>query len=187
MNFYEEKKLYFQEIYWEKAKGDILAVNGLQNGTQDLETKGEVLLREITRGGKILDLWCGNGLLLKILIKKSPYTFIPFWVDFLEESIFQAQKKIHPEFQNNFFIENVVFWETQQSFDYIILDPETARDRDIETLYIKYKKILSAHGKMIWFITPDSIQRLQEREKTLPFLNKIWTKKFYRNMQYYLS
>ena len=45
-----------------------------------------LFLSIIDHDGKVLDLVCGNGLLLRHLVTNSKYKLIPYRVDFIEES-----------------------------------------------------------------------------------------------------
>src|SRR3972149_4052303 len=66
-----------------------------------------LFLRIIERPGSILDLGCGNGLLLKTLRAQCRYDLVPFGADFLEESIAEARDEILPAFRNNFVQSNI--------------------------------------------------------------------------------
>ena len=56
----------------------------------------------IDRGGKIIDLGCGNGMLLNFLLQFSGYHLIPYGIDLNKEAIQQAKTDVLPEYADNF-------------------------------------------------------------------------------------
>ena len=82
---------------------------------------------------KIIDIGCGNALLLKHIMQNSPKRIIPYGVDFLNESVVEAKSYILPKFANNFTCINAVSYFFPNSFDLVLFDPSILRkdDRDV--------------------------------------------------------
>ncbi len=169
-NYYIERKKWFEENYWKENHNDLLIPNGIKGEPGDLISKLNILFQLIKNDGEMIDLGCGNGLLLKLLIIKSKQKLIPYGIDFLQKSIQQAREKVLPEFKENFSVGNVVNINFDESFDYIIADPESVSDEDIVHYYNKCFNALRKNGMLIFFIPPDSLMRIKKRSKTLPFL-----------------
>ena len=65
------------------------------------------LLKFINQSGKILDLGCGNGMLLKFICEFSEFDLIPFGIDKKTEVIDEAKRNLS-KFTHNFSSEDVV-------------------------------------------------------------------------------
>ena len=83
-------------MYWKNNDGtDVLRPNGFNEYLKEIY---DLFLSLIDHGGKVLDLGCRNGLLLKHLVENSKYDLIPYGVDFIEESIRQVKEIILPQY-----------------------------------------------------------------------------------------
>lgn len=81
------------------------------------------LLTITRRPVSIIDVGCGNALLLKYLYDKLLFPIIPYGVDFLYESISEAKEEVFPCFSNNFICENIRNFTLPDYLDIIIFDP----------------------------------------------------------------
>ncbi|MGD2248012.1 MAG: class I SAM-dependent methyltransferase [Candidatus Methanofastidiosia archaeon] len=116
----------------------------------------DVFLRVITKDGKILDLGCGNGLLLKHIMENSGCHMVPYGVDFIKESIHQAKTIIHPENAENFHSVNIVeFTFPDAPYDYILFDPFDIHESDLRNIINKAIKALSDTGFLIFYTYTD--------------------------------
>ena len=61
----------------------------------------------IDRGGKIIDLGCGNGMLLNFILQFSGYHLIPYGIDLNKEAIQQAKTDVLPEYADNFIAGDI--------------------------------------------------------------------------------
>ena len=131
--FYEERKRRLWEMYWKGNDGsNILRPNGFTEYPREVY---DLFLSLIDRDGKVIDLGCGNGLMLRHLVTRSRYRLIPFGVDFIEESIRQAREVVLPEYAANFFVSNIVDFDLGASaFDFIFFDPYTVHPDDLEEI-----------------------------------------------------
>ncbi len=78
----------------------------------------------IDRGGKVLDLGSGNGMLLKFVMQFSRKSIIPFGVELNHEANQQAKETILPEFSTNFIETDVNNYDFSNGpFDIIITNP----------------------------------------------------------------
>jgi len=88
--WYEKRKKRLWKMYWEGNDGtDILRPNGFREYPDEIY---DLFLSLVNHDGRVLDLGCGNGLMLRHLITRSRYRLIPYGVDFIEESIGVYQK-----------------------------------------------------------------------------------------------
>jgi ubiquinone/menaquinone biosynthesis C-methylase UbiE len=179
-DYYSERKEFFEKIYWEKDHNNILIPNGINSFPPvDLIGKLNILLKIINHGGNIIDLGCGNGVLLKLLMGKSNQKIIPWGIDFLDKSIQQAREKVLPKFKENFEVGNCLKINFDKQFDYIISDLECASDDDINIFINKCFNALKKNGALIFFIPSDTYISIKNRGKTMSFLkskNLNWLK-----------
>jgi SAM-dependent methyltransferase len=168
-DYYIKRKKWFEENYWFTSHNNLFIPNGVRNEFS-LQAKLKILFNLIKKDGKIIDLGCGNGLLLKLLIIKSKQKLIPYGIDFLDKSIQQAKGKVLPKYKDNFNVSNVIEYDLNECFDYIITDPEYVSDEDIEYYYEKCFNALTKNGILIFFLPEDVLKRVAKRSKTLPFL-----------------
>ena len=148
--FYEERRRRLRKMYWEGNGGsDIPRPNGFAecpDGIYDL------FLSLIDRDGKVVDLGCGNGLMLKHLVTRSRYKLIPCGVDFLEESIRQAREVVLPEYGDNFVVGNVADVDLGvESFDFIFFDPYTVHPGDLEEVVRRILRACKPGGKVVFY------------------------------------
>jgi len=168
-HYYLERKKWFLENYWGKDHDNIFVPNGILSA-RDLVPKLRILKKLVQRDGRVLDLGCGNGLLLKCLLAASRRKLVPYGVDFIEAAIRQAKDRILPRFRRNFSVGNVLRYRFRTKFDYIITDPECAADRDIGTFCRRCRDGLRKGGALIFFIPDDGLPRLRMRQRTIPYL-----------------
>ncbi len=72
-------------MYWKGNNGsDILRPNGFDAYPDEIY---DFFLGLVDREGRVIDLGCGNGLMLRHLVTKSKYKLVPYVVDFIEASI----------------------------------------------------------------------------------------------------
>jgi tRNA1(Val) A37 N6-methylase TrmN6 len=95
----------------------------------------------IRRSGQILELGCGNGMLLRYLCEHSNHQLIPFGVDIDPRAIKTARTTILPEFAGNFCVGDVRAHEDERKFDVVLTNPIFAnphfhRQHDGESLLL---------------------------------------------------
>ena len=76
---------------------------------------------------KVIDIGCGNALLLKHIIKNTHKKVTPYGVDFLSKSIIEAKRDILPKFAGNFLCINAIDFVFLGSFDVVLFDPSILR------------------------------------------------------------
>lgn len=81
------------------------------------------LLTITRRPVSIIDVGCGNALLLKYLYNELLFPIIPYGVDFLFKSILEAKEQVFPSFSNNFICKNIRNFTLPKDLDIIIFDP----------------------------------------------------------------
>ena len=136
-DFYKNRYNFYRYSYWDSQQNDLLKPNGFTqyphkeydyfvNVIDSLNNKVEC---------RIMDICCGNGLLLRHLTECCHSQIIPFGIDFLELSIEQAVRTIHPNYSQNFFLSNAIDFDfTQSVFDFVLLDPYHFIDNDLVKL-----------------------------------------------------
>lgn len=116
----------------------------------------------IDHDGKVIDLGCGNGLLLRHIVTRSKYKVIPYGVDFIEESIYQARERILPEYYDNFIIGNIVNVDLGvDNYDFILIDPYDIHPDDLEEVINRVVKACRPGGKVIFYTYRDVLRILR--------------------------
>lgn len=147
---YRNKLRAYLRDYWKYNDGsDYVRPNGF---TDIPEQVYNCFCREISGNGKILDMGCGNGLLLKYLMDHTAYKLLPFGIDFCRPSIKQAQSLIHPTFKNNFRICNIRDFDFRDSpYDYILFCPDHVYQKDILKTVKQILCACSENGKVVFY------------------------------------
>ena len=119
-------------------------------------------LHHINRNGKIMDLGCGNGMLLKFLIKFSGKQLEPFGIDHNEECIYQAVSEVLPEYAQNFRICDIInYYFLENSFDIIIANPfHTYTKYSIAEFTKQCIESLNYSGRLIYRIHDDVLENI---------------------------
>ena len=158
--FYEKRRRTLWRRYWRNNDGsDILRPNGFKEYPCEIYNQ---LMKPIDRDGEAIDLGCGNGLLLKHIMKYSGYRIIPYGIDFIEESIRQARELIHPEYAENFRVGNIAYIELgEDRYDYIYFDPYSVHPNHLKPVLNKIIKACKPGGKIIFYTYRDVLTILK--------------------------
>lgn len=152
--WYNEKIDSYKEKYYSDEPDERTARLLQHNGWQNVPYHPAVplFLRIIDRPGNILDLGCGNGLLLKILRAESPFALVPYGVDFVEQSIEEATTEILPGYKDNFVRENI---ETTdffgRVFTYILFSPAYLHPERTQNFLTTCLDRIESGGKLILY------------------------------------
>jgi len=148
--FYLKNKKYYLKTYWENNNGNnFCRPNGFDKLPENIY---QVFAKEIDKNGKILDLGCGNGLMLKYLMRTSGYKLIPFGVDFTKLSIKQAKEILHFQHSANFVTANVVDYSFEKGpFDFIFTALHHIFHNDRKKYLEKLIKNCKKGGKIIFY------------------------------------
>lgn len=151
--FYLKGKRIYEEMYWGQEFNRIIVTNGFTSYPKAIYDQ----FVSIVKGpGKILDLGCGNGLLLRHIVKNSRFKIIPFGVDFIKKSIEQARTIVFPEHKNNFKVCNFIDFDFPgQRFNYIIFTPYDLYLDDWKAFFKKLKLALLPKGQIIFYCYSD--------------------------------
>ena len=158
--FYERRRERLWRMYWEGNDGsDILRPNGFRSYPKEIY---DLFLSLIDHSGSVIDLGCGNGLMLKHLVENSRYKLTPHGVDFIEESIRQAKEIVLPEYAENFKVANIADINLEEeSFDFIFLDPYALHPSDIPRVAEMVVKACKPSGKVIFYTYRDVLRVLR--------------------------
>jgi SAM-dependent methyltransferase len=135
--FYKSQYDFYKSKYWNTNHNDLNIPNGFDKYPLKEYNYFSDLLNDYISLSKcnILDICCGNGLLLNHLINHCSFDVIPFGIDFQENSIKQAKDEIHTNFKDNFFIKNANSFDfSERIFDIVLLDPYHFTDEDLQNL-----------------------------------------------------
>ncbi len=160
--FYNKRKRGLWKMYWENNDGtDIFIPNGFRGYPEEIYN---VFLSLIDHDGKVIDLGCGNGLMLRHLVSRSRYRIVPYGIDFIEESIRQAREIVLPEYAENFTVGNIVKVDLgSETFDFIFFDPYDVHPDDLETMVDRLVEACRPGGKIIFYTYADVIRALRIR------------------------
>jgi SAM-dependent methyltransferase len=132
--FYESNHSFYFKTYWNCKNDSLWVRNGFNTYPFKIYTYFESIINELNNNKviKVIDLGCGNGLLLKHIVDSLNCEVIPYGVDFLIDSIKQAQKIIHPKFANNFVVANFIDYDYENApFDFTLVDPYHIHENDL--------------------------------------------------------
>lgn len=147
-------------MYWKGNDGsDIFRPNGF---LEYLDEIYDLFLSLIDHDGRVIDLGCGNGLMLRHLLTRSKHNLIPYGVDFIQESIKQAREVILPVYAENFKVGNVVDIDLgAASFDFIFFDPYDVHPDDMQGIIDKVLKACTPSGKIVFYTYKDVLKVLK--------------------------
>ena len=156
IDYYKNQQNFYLKTYWENNDGtNLYQPNGFDSLPEDVY---RAFASEIDKDGKVLDLGCGNGLMLKYLMLVSGHKLIPFGVDFMERSIKQAKEILHPLHKANFTFGNVIDYSFNKSpFDFIFVPLHHILPDDRKNYLDKIKKNCKKNGKIIFYEYYDSL------------------------------
>ncbi|MEZ5082183.1 MAG: class I SAM-dependent methyltransferase [Bacteroidales bacterium] len=147
INYYNDCKKHFFETYYNDV-----SINhcGWYNTNDQFKTY-DAFLSLIDKSGNIIDLGCGNGMLLKYLIDNSSFKLIPHGVDFLIKSVNEA-KLSFPKFSDNFSAENVFnFRSANKKFNYVLTSLSYVHFDHMHQYFLNCKELLNANGRLILY------------------------------------
>jgi SAM-dependent methyltransferase len=155
--YYSKTKEYFSKEYWKNSDGtDLIRPNGFKKYPIFVYT---ALCQQVDKDGKILDLGCGNGLMLKHLMQYSGYKLIPYGIEFLKDSVKQAKETIHSQYKNNFLVGNIINYPFDKGpFNFIFLSPHHLHPSDRKGFLKKLKKNCVRGGKIIFYAHSDVLR-----------------------------
>jgi len=158
-NYYARKNERLWSMYWKDNDGsDIYRPNGFQEYPEEIYN---LFLDLIDHDGKVIDLGCGNGLMLRHLVTRSKHNLTPYGVDFIEESIKQAKEKILPNYAQNFTVSNIIDVDLGiNSFDFIFFDPYDVHPDDMQAMIDRLIKACKPNGKIIFYTYRDVLKAL---------------------------
>lgn len=158
--FYEERRMRLWRMYWEGNDGsDLLRPNGFREYPEEIY---DTFLSLINHDGVVIDLGCGNGLLLRHLVTRSRYRLTPYGVDFLEESIRQARSIVLPEYADNFKVANIADLNLgRNTYDFIFFDPYTVYPGDLERVVEGLIEACRPGGRIIFYTYRDVLRVLR--------------------------
>jgi cyclopropane fatty-acyl-phospholipid synthase-like methyltransferase len=147
--FYSDEQKFYLENYWKDDNASVYQSNGFQSLP---ENTYQAFSEQVDKDGKVLDLGCGNGLMLKYLMKCSGFKLIPYGADFMEKSIKQAKKIIHPDHAKNFITCNVVDYPFKKNFfDLIFTFLNHVYPKDRKEYLEKVKESCKEGGKIVFY------------------------------------
>lgn len=147
-------------MYWKGNDGhDILRPNGFDVYPDEIY---DLFLSLVNRDGRVVDLGCGNGLMLRHLVTKSQYKLVPYGVDFIKESIKQAKEVVIPEYAENFKVGNIVDIDLSANFfDFIFFDPYDVHPDDLQPMIYKILTACKPGGEIIFYTYADVLKALK--------------------------
>jgi SAM-dependent methyltransferase len=148
--WYSDQVDWFRQLYYltpaDKAP-PLLQHNGWFGVGTEEHPGFPTLLKAINRSGNILDLGCGNGLLLRTLIECASHKLVPFGVDFLPESIAEARGTILPAFKENFWTGNIASFDFgKRLYTYILICPAYLHEEVAESFLSECLEHLEVPG-----------------------------------------
>jgi cyclopropane fatty-acyl-phospholipid synthase-like methyltransferase len=154
--FYKKERNFYLSEYWKNNENNLFRPNGFQSLP---DTLYRAFAEQIDKNGKVLDLGCGNGLMLKYLISTSGYKLVPYGADFMEKSIWQAKNILFPEYADNFKNCNVVDYNFKEGpFDFIFTFINHVYPAQRKKYIEKIIKSCKRGGKIIFYEYADVLR-----------------------------
>ncbi|MFC1716716.1 class I SAM-dependent methyltransferase [Candidatus Poribacteria bacterium] len=155
--YYDNKHQGYLRMYWEQNDGtDIYRPNGYRDEPGKLF---DHFCEQITHDGKVVDLGCGNGLMLRYLMEHTSFTLIPYGVEFLEPSIRQAREIIHPEYKPHFIVCNIVDYEYKDApFDFVFANPHYIHPEDMAGFLYSVLSNCADGGRVVFYTYHDALE-----------------------------
>ncbi len=149
-NHYLNNQNWYLKTYWEDNDGhNLYRPNGFKSLPENIY---RAFAEQIDKDGKVLDMGCGNGLMLQYLMLTTGYKLIPYGVDFMSRSIKQAKKILHPQYANHFEVGNVVNYSFKKGpFDFIFAAIHHIYSGDRKEYLAKLRKNCKKDGKIIFY------------------------------------
>jgi len=112
----------------------------------------------IHKNGKVIDLGCGNGMLLKFLMEFSGHELTPYGIDNKEALIAKAKEELL-DFKDNFKVDDVKTHNFSNStFDIIITNPFYTRP-NMKEFTKKCIEHLNTGGRIIFRVHNDVLEK----------------------------
>jgi 2-polyprenyl-3-methyl-5-hydroxy-6-metoxy-1,4-benzoquinol methylase len=158
--FYHARKQRLWNMYWKANDGsDIFRPNGFNEYPEEVYN---LFLSLIDHDGRVIDLGCGNGLMLRHLVTRSKHELVPYGIDFIEESIKQAKEVILPQYAENFEVGNIVDTDFDIGFfDFIFFDPYNVHSDDMQGMIDRLLKACKPGGKIVFYTYRDVLRVLR--------------------------
>lgn len=155
--FYANLRQKFMKMYWKDNDGtDIFLPNGFHGNPGKIYS---YFCEQITHDGKVLDLGCGNGLMLRYLMARTPFKLIPYGVDLLKPSIRQAREVIHPKYKKHFIQGNIIDYKYRNApFDFIFVSPRDICPTDMSQFIQDVVSACSNGGRLIFYAYQDVLR-----------------------------
>jgi|GEM_PF-1488335 len=113
----------------------------------------------IDRPGDIMDLGCGNGMLLRFLMEFSGQKLIPHGVDINIHALMQAKEKILKKYSNNFSFGRIENYDLKnQAFDILIANPFYVPDEKKKQFVEDCFESINIDGRLILFVPVNTLK-----------------------------
>lgn len=151
---YLQRARRFRRLYWDGVRGDSTPV---QNGFDEYPSEVYDLFCDYVDGGRILDLGCGTGLLLRHLVERASRWAIPYGVDFLEEAVEAARRNFPRRYASNFVCCDIMSFLPKMSFQYVLLEPSLLFEKDRWLAVERMLSCLDEGGALVLYAYHDSM------------------------------
>jgi len=141
------------------------------NSFEDMKYDYSTILKIIHHGGKIIDLGCGCGYLLKFLVLNSSFNLTPFGIDMSKEAIDEV-KTLLSDYKTNFFVGDSYRLELHDKFDFILTKPSYVGDYEFKWYYEKCWNMLKPKGRLIFVFHHHTLAKMPKRKRTLKLLKE---------------
>jgi len=154
--FYARREVQYRQKYFGKREQHTIHwTNGFASSPTSVYA---AFLTFIHHDGAVLDLGCGNGMLLRYLTDNLPHKMQPFGVDFLDEAIEQARTTVFPEERDNFTVGSICRFPIEHyRFDFILLDPHHLAPTDRSQIVARLRRRIRPGGRLVVYSYHDAM------------------------------
>jgi SAM-dependent methyltransferase len=131
----------------------------------------------IARSGTVLELGCGNGMLLRYILEHSSHAIVPFGVDLDRRAIEVARTLVLPGYADNFLVSDIRnLVHPSRPFDIVLTNPVYANKGYYEQIDGKIQRLhpdgsirrfvehcmthRASHGQLIMYCYEEEYQRI---------------------------
>lgn len=145
---YQIRKEWCQFTYWDQCPElPVYGRNGYHSYPLTVYNYFVAAINGLQMEGActLMELGCGNGLLLKHLQETVEAKITPYGIDFLASSINCAKQQILPAYKDNFTISNIADFDFEgKVYDVVLLDPYLISEMD----FARVLALLAQHTRV---------------------------------------
>lgn len=161
----------FQRIGYDSSVYSKIGINT----PTDMWADYELIFKLIDKDGTIVDMGSGCGLLLKFIIENSVYKLVPYGIDLCKDTIKEAKTEILPDYADNFYVGDSLWYNFQRQFTYVLAKPAYVADYEFKWFFNKCYNLLEYGGRLIFVLNKDALAAAIKRKAVMKIVDSKMT------------